>query len=556
MASQPEGSNPSPTAEGWTFLESDNVSEISNSSSLDELFEQNRLHLTVNPLDPFLPTIRLTNELLYDPIVPDATQSVSPAQVDTSHDDAAAETDPDQADLAFQALDLPLPDAAILNFDVDFPDATSELEDYFDDDILSGSFVAGDVAPAEEQLSSYENAINADNYDFLDLDLATNDFAPENSVLQPAPELASLDTFDPDFWASFPTEIDTGSPLLPSVLDNVHYPPAPEEVLLTPRSLSNLADFYGYSDLITEPTSTSAPQHPRADALSTVPDQEPEDPFLEDPGKLGTSQPWQHDFSELDFSQFPVVDFMPEDILSQTNDNDDNTTLSESSTLGSRSFTESAVSSSSSATRSSSKRSGRYRHSPEWFEAGVRRQRKAASKTPAADYQEKLARKREEHRQYREGLREKLLRGRELRRLHTPPPTSSSPLHLAVPRSAPTQQPSVHRARHVAPASVLRPDHPPAANPGTRVVWYQKESASTGAVLGYVRHVEEFYPHLPAPVGTPLIRVTAPAATPVSASSSVVSLPVSHRGRAPLPTPAMHGVPAVHGGPKHPIFLD
>ncbi|KIW85234.1 hypothetical protein Z517_00624 [Fonsecaea pedrosoi CBS 271.37] len=542
MAPQPEGSNPSLTAEGWTFLESDNVSEISNSSSLDELFEQNRLHLTVNPLDPFLPTIRPTNDLFYDPIVPAATQSVSPARVDASDDDAAAaETKPDQADLAFQILDTPL------------HDATFDSEDYFDD-ILSGSFVAGYVAPAEEQVSSYENAVNANNYDFLDLDLATNDFAPGNSMLQPASQLASLDTFDPDFWASFPTDIDTGSPFLPSVLDNVHYPPAPEEVLLTPRSLSNLADFYGYSDLITDPTSTSAPQHSLADALPTVPDQEPEDPLLEDPGQLGMSQPWQHNLSELGFSQTPI-DFMLEDILSQTDDNDDNATLSDS-TLGSRSFTESAVSSSSSATRSSSKPSGRYRHSPEWFEAGVRRQRKAASKTPAADYHERLARKREEHRQYREGLREKLLRGRGIRRLHTPPPTSSSPLHLAVPRSTPTQRPSVYRPRHVAPASVLRPAQPPVANPGTRVVWYQKESASTGAVLGYVRHVEEFYPHLPATVGTPLIRVTAPAVTPVSARSSVVSLPVSHRGQAPLPTPAMHGVPAVLGGPKRPIFLD
>ncbi|KIX02858.1 uncharacterized protein Z518_08801 [Rhinocladiella mackenziei CBS 650.93] len=58
MASQQEGSNSPRTPGDWTSVPSDGESEpFSNSSSLDELFEEHRLHLTVNPLDPFIPTL-------------------------------------------------------------------------------------------------------------------------------------------------------------------------------------------------------------------------------------------------------------------------------------------------------------------------------------------------------------------------------------------------------------------------------------------------------------------------------------------------------------------
>ncbi|EXJ58265.1 hypothetical protein A1O7_05690 [Cladophialophora yegresii CBS 114405] len=58
------------------------MSPTSNSPSLDDLFEANRLNLTVNPLDMFRPTARRVATSSYKPLFPDWDQTLSPEQID------------------------------------------------------------------------------------------------------------------------------------------------------------------------------------------------------------------------------------------------------------------------------------------------------------------------------------------------------------------------------------------------------------------------------------------------------------------------------------------
>ncbi|EXJ54969.1 uncharacterized protein A1O5_12880 [Cladophialophora psammophila CBS 110553] len=279
MASQSEGSNPHSPLEGWSFLDSDTLSEFSTSSSLEELYEQNRLHLTVNPLDPFLPTIRPDG--MYSDLIPDELQPASPPLLDTDYHIPVTRTDLDH------------PAGVLGNSNAAFPGAEYRLEGHLEASVFADSDLASDAAPSQMQISLEELDANTleflesvHTYDFLERISAENsglagmdfladtptEFAPELNQSQAVQGLDRLNTFDGDFWFSVPTEVDIWSPMPPDMLDNnghqLFYPRAAEEV-----QLNSMADMYGYSELLAQPAPGPVPQDLAADALPTPADQ-------------------------------------------------------------------------------------------------------------------------------------------------------------------------------------------------------------------------------------------------------------------------------------------
>ncbi|OQV10747.1 hypothetical protein CLAIMM_14698 [Cladophialophora immunda] len=533
MASQPEGSTPFPPLEGWTFVNSDSESEFSNSSSLEELFEQNRLHLTVNPLDPFLPTIRPTNNLPYVPVFPDAPQYASPIELDSGLPDTAAETDLNPPDTTFPDLNPAVPGTEF------------RPEDYFEGDFLADFHFADYGTPAQEPF------VNADHYDFLDLGFvlqepANDEVVPADNRSQAAQSLTDLDTFDPDFWFSHQTELDIGSPLPLGVSNNApesRFPLVPEEVQLQPRPMNSLADFFGYSELLAPQASNSAPQDPLADAFVNPQDYGVGYRPLSPPRPVPMPQfpqALQQELPELDFSHLPVVN-------SELGEIDFTRVTEYANTAGpsNRSAPESApppLSASSSRfsnpSRAFPQPTGYLRHSEKWYEEGVQRQREAAARA------RRLAHRRENHQQHKQRVREVQQRERESRRLHRPL-NSRYPLDPAIPRAVPAQQ---------APTPVVHPAPTLVATPGTTVEWYRKEETRTGAFLGYVRRVEQFYTHLPPSVAAPVVRVPVPLAPPVPAVGAPVLMPL--RRQAPMPPSTQPAAPAFKKRSRRVVVID
>ncbi|KIW91517.1 uncharacterized protein Z519_07483 [Cladophialophora bantiana CBS 173.52] len=272
MASQPEGSNPHSPLEGWSFLDSDTQSEFSTSSSLEEIFEQNRLHLTVNPLDPFLPTIRPDG--MFSDLIPDERQPASPPLLGTDYHIPMAGTDLDHHD------------GVLSNSNATFPGAGCRLEGHSEANVSTDSNLARDAAPNQTQIfleeldsNTLEFLESVHTYDLMERVSSDNsglggmgffadtptEFAPELNQSQAVQGLDHLNTFDGDFWFSFPTDVDIWSPLPPDMLDNNGHqsfdPRAPGEV-----QLNSMADMYGYSELLAQPAPGPVPQYLAADA--------------------------------------------------------------------------------------------------------------------------------------------------------------------------------------------------------------------------------------------------------------------------------------------------
>ncbi|KIY00869.1 uncharacterized protein Z520_03535 [Fonsecaea multimorphosa CBS 102226] len=552
MASQPEGSTSSSPIKGWTSLHSDSESGFSNSNSLEELFEQNRLHLTVNPLDPFLPTIRPTNNLLDNPLLPEAPQFVSSMQLDLDSHDADVETDLSQFEFQFSELNTAVPDVEFR-----LEDFLEGIEDFAEGDFSADLHSDGYAAPIQEQYSFQEDLANLDNLDFHDLAFVPDEPANEAFALDgndsfAAQGLANLDTFDADYWFSFPTEVDIQSPLPPDEFVDAslsRYPRTPEEVHLLSRSSSDLADFYGYSELLAQPGPSSASWNPPTDAFLTPQDQGPQYQLTSQPHQVGVSQfpqvmqqlPVEQQLPELNFSHIPVVDDAMELLLvPPTNENTNTAAASDSATESGSSATSSSSSTLSSPARGRSESTRQLYRTQKWYEEGARRQQEAAARS-AGTTRQRLARRRENHRQHRERVREGQQREHASRRLHG---SSRSPPHLTIPRSVPTQQ------APVIPPVVL-PTGNSVANTSPRVSWYQKEDARTGEVLGYVRCVEEFYTQLPTPVAPPVFNPLFPVASPVPAAGAALLTalpppppPQPQRGQAPVSTSITPAAPA------------
>lgn len=168
----------------WVYIPSDDSSEFSNSSSLEELFEENRLHLMVNPLDPFLPTIRTQPiTLLDDPFVTDAMQNLSDSPVAPEINTNAAGY-PDAASglsLDFDQFLHEQPTDRLNDFDPTY-NADFRVEDYVDVDlpfpslddeagILTDSTISDHSAADQYQPSNQEFLLNSnDEFDYSNFD--------------------------------------------------------------------------------------------------------------------------------------------------------------------------------------------------------------------------------------------------------------------------------------------------------------------------------------------------------------------------------------------------
>jgi hypothetical protein len=196
--------------EGWDFLESAPLSPISNSPSLEDLFEANRLHLTVNPLDMFRPTVPVVDHLTYQPMFPDWEQTLSPDQIDPSvpRDYTVSAWYSNPAEIPLTGAvggDLPLDMESLLS-----PTASDRnLSDWIEADPF------GDANPIS-----------------VEAPIPTQDpqFNPE-SIFDAEPVMEDVNTFDPDFFFEVPSNVALlDSPAPDSLVGNGNVHP-----LLNPR---------------------------------------------------------------------------------------------------------------------------------------------------------------------------------------------------------------------------------------------------------------------------------------------------------------------------------
>ncbi|ETI22763.1 hypothetical protein G647_06839 [Cladophialophora carrionii CBS 160.54] len=200
-----EGSTP-PISEGWNFIESPAMSPTSNSPSLDDLFEANRLNLTVNPLDMFRPTVRDIDTSTYKPIFPDWEQTLSPVQIDPSvpRDYTVNAFFKSPAEIGLiRAIERGLErgDDSFLS-----PTATAcSLSDWIEADPFDDANAVSTESPIPKQEPNC---------------------SPE-SVFDAEPVLRELNTFDPDFFFEAPSDVvSLDSPLADSLVGNGNVHPS------------------------------------------------------------------------------------------------------------------------------------------------------------------------------------------------------------------------------------------------------------------------------------------------------------------------------------------
>lgn len=537
-------------SDDWILLDSPPISPTLTSSLDESLFEAHRLHLAVNPLDLFRPTLRINTT--YTPMFPDS-QSLSPDQIDGVPRNPRINMEyanADELEAAFAA-------GHVAGFD-DFP--ISPMQSL----VFQTEPSVADPSTEANALSD-EDTILQEAYAEIDALFFNSEPTVSNAVLfDTQPVLTDVSGFNPEYSFDFPNTLTSpesgGTPVAQRVSDvfmgaSAAYSPSFEDL--------STGDEVHHPPNIVYPSYLSASPAPQVinpclipgAAQTVINDDLPELNFsycpVVDDNYFGIPTqplgPAADNFAcaprrapEVEFSNTPIFDLRPDPHWPRLPIG-----------LGANTFnspTPPAPLAALGGTPNFAPRplyywpppNGPGFHSEPWYGNGVERQQRASRSPPKSSRRNRMPDKvkRERRAEEKRDDAQARLRAR-LQKAQAPPVVESRRIPLRFLDDMPLATP--WRLGHRIPDG----------RPG--VVWYQSRESRTGDVFGYWCKQKQLPPSISTPAYAPAMQTTSP-------QGNYLYPPAPQQVASLYPTLPMHtkrpAVTYLQGNPPKKIVLD